>query len=188
MINIARPMIGAEEKQAVLEVLDSGIIAQGPRVQAFEKAFAEMCGVEHAIATTSGTTALHTALLANEIGPGDEVITSPFTFIASANSILYVGARPVFIDIDPKSFNLNPELIEAALTPHTKAIMPVHLFGLSCDMDPILKNCTKIRAYDYRGCLPEVTALLTMSVKLAHSALGPSRSIQPRISHRQRAA
>ena len=138
MISIAKPLIGPEEKQAVLEVLDSGVIAQGPRVKAFEDAFAKMCGVEHAIATTSGTTALHTSLLAHNIGDGDEVITSPFTFIASANSVLFVGAKPVFVDIDPISYNINPALIEAAITPHTKAIMPVHLFGLSCDMDAIL--------------------------------------------------
>jgi dTDP-4-amino-4,6-dideoxygalactose transaminase len=143
MINIAKPMIGDEEKQAVLEVLDSGIIAQGPRVKAFEEAFAAMCGVQHAIATTSGTTALHTALLAYGIGPGDEVITSPFTFIASANSVLFVGGRPVFVDIDPRTFNIDPSLIEAAVTPKTKAIMPVHLFGLSCDMDAILDIATR---------------------------------------------
>jgi perosamine synthetase len=137
MINMAKPQIGAEEKKAVMEVLDSGIIAQGPRVKAFEEAFAVMCGTKHAIATTSGTTALHTALLAHGIGEGDEVITTAFTFIASANSILYVGARPVFIDIDPATFNLNPALIEAAITPRTKAILPVHLYGLSCDMDAI---------------------------------------------------
>ena len=100
MINLTKPQIGSEEKQAVLEVLDSGIIAQGPRVKAFENAFAKMCGVSFAIATSSGTTALHTALLAIGIGEGDEVITSPFTFIASANSINFTGARPVFIDID----------------------------------------------------------------------------------------
>jgi perosamine synthetase len=138
MINIAKPLIGDEEKQAVLEVLNSGILAQGPRVKAFEEAFAEMCGVKYAIATTSGTTALHTALLAHGIGPGDEVITSPFTFIASANSILYVGAKPVFVDIDPFTYNIDPGLIEAALTSKTKAILPVHLFGLCCDMDPIV--------------------------------------------------
>lgn len=138
MINIAKPQLGEEEKKAVMEVLDSGMIAQGPRVKAFEESFAFMCGVKHAIATTSGTTALHVALLAAGIGKGDEVITSPFTFIASANSILYTGARPVFIDIDPVTYNLNPELIKAALTPRTKAILPIHLFGLSCDMDPIM--------------------------------------------------
>jgi dTDP-4-amino-4,6-dideoxygalactose transaminase len=145
MINIAKPLIGPEEKQAVLEVLDSGILAQGPRVKAFEHAFAEMCGVEYAIATSSGTTALHTTLLAHGIGDGDEVITSPFTFIASANSILYVGARPIFVDIDPQTFNINPTLIETAVTTRTKALMPIHLFGLSCDMDPILEIA---RRYD----------------------------------------
>jgi perosamine synthetase len=143
MISIAKPLIGAEEKQAVLEVLDSGIIAQGPRVKAFEEAFATMCGVEHAIATTSGTTALHVALLAHDIGEDDEVITSPFTFIASANSILYTGARPVFVDIDPVTYNLDPGLIEKAITTRTRAILPVHLFGLSCDMDPILQIAEK---------------------------------------------
>ncbi len=139
MINMAKPLIGDEEKRAVLEVLDSGILAQGPRVKAFEEAFAGMCGTKYAIATTSGTTALHVAVLAHKIGEGDEVITSPFTFIASANSILYAGARPVFVDIDPKTFNIDPSKIEAAITPRTKAIMPVHLFGLCSDMDAIME-------------------------------------------------
>ena len=143
MIPIAKPLIGDEEKQAVLEVLDSGILAQGPRVKAFEQAFAEMCGVDHAIATTSGTTALHVALLAHDIGPGDEVITAPFTFIASANSILFTGATPVFVDIDPFTYNIDPEQIEAAITPKTKAIMPVHLFGLMADMAPIMEIAKK---------------------------------------------
>ena len=136
MINIAKPLIGEEEKLAVLEVLSSGVLAQGPRVKAFETAFAEMCGVKHAIATTSGTTALH-------IGPGDEVITSPFTFIASANSVLYVGAKPVFVDINPDTFNINPALIEDAMTSRTTAIMPVHLFGLCCEMDSIMEIASK---------------------------------------------
>jgi perosamine synthetase len=139
MIPIAKPLIGEEEKQAVLEVLESGVLAQGPRVQAFEEAFAKYCGVKYAVATSSGTTALHVALLAHGIGPEDEVITTPFTFIASANSILYVGARPVFVDIDLVTFNIRPDLLEAAITPHTKAIMPVHLFGLPVDMNPIME-------------------------------------------------
>ena len=139
MISIAKPLIGDEEKQAVLEVLGSGMLAQGPRVRAFEEAFAAYCGVGHAVATTSGTTALHVALLAHGIGPGDEVITTPFTFIASANSILFAGACPVFVDIDPATFNVDPDLLEAAVTPRTKAVMPVHLFGLPADMDPILE-------------------------------------------------
>ena len=138
MIHIASPMVGDEEKQAVLDVLDSGMLAQGERVASLEEAFAEMCGVAHAVATSSGTTALHTALLAHDIGPGDEVITTPFTFIATGNSILFTGARPVFVDIDPVTFNIDPEEIESAITPQTKAIMPVHLFGLVADMDPIM--------------------------------------------------
>jgi len=138
VISIAKPLIEDAEKQAVLEVLDSGMIAQGPRVKAFEEAFAEMCGVEHAVATSSGTTALHVALLANGIAAGDEVITSPFTFIASANSVLFTGARPIFVDIDPVTFNIDPAQIEAAITPRTKAILPVHLFGLLADMDVIM--------------------------------------------------
>jgi perosamine synthetase len=139
VISIAKPLIEDAEKQAVLEVLDSGMIAQGPRVKAFEEAFAEMCGVEHAVATSSGTTALHVALLANGIAAGDEVITTPFTFIASANSVLFTGARPIFVDIDPVTFNIDPAQIEAAITPRTKAILPVHLFGLLADMDAIME-------------------------------------------------
>src|SRR5512141_3199230 len=103
MIPVSKPYIGDAEKQAVLEVLDSGMIAQGPRTAKFEEHFAQMCGVKHAIATSSGTDALHIAMLAIVIGPGDEVITTPFTFVASVNSILYVGARPVFVDVDPET-------------------------------------------------------------------------------------
>ncbi len=143
MIHIASPQIGEEEKKAVIEVLESGMLAQGSRVKAFEDAFAEMCGVEHAIATSSGTTALHTALLAHGLGEGDEIITSPFTFISSANSILFVGAKPVFVDIDPLTFNIDPKLIEEAIRPKTKAIMPIHLFGLSADMDAIMAIAEK---------------------------------------------
>lgn len=143
MIPIAKPLIGEEEKQGVLEVLDSGMLAQGPKVKAFEKAFAQYCGVAHAVATSSGTTALHLALLAHGIGEGDEVITSPFTFVSSANAILFTGAKPVFVDIDSVTFNVNPELLEAAVTPKTKAIMPVHLFGLPADMEPIMTLAEK---------------------------------------------
>jgi perosamine synthetase len=134
MINIARPVIGEEEKAAVIAVLESGQLAQGSVVADFENAFAEYCGVKHAIATSNGTTALHVALLANEIGPGDEVITTPFTFIASANSVIYAGAKPVLVDIDPVSYNIDPDLIEAAITKRTKAIMPVDLFGNPAEM------------------------------------------------------
>jgi dTDP-4-amino-4,6-dideoxygalactose transaminase len=137
MIPISKPYIGEAEKQAVMEVLDSGMLAQGPRTAKFEERFAQVCGVKHAIATSSGTTALHIALLAHGIGPGDEVITTPFTFIASANSILFTGARPVFVDVDPETFNIDPACVEAAITPRTKAIMPVHLYGYVCDMDAL---------------------------------------------------
>lgn len=137
MIPISKPFIGDEEKKLVMEVLESGMLAQGPKVALLEERFAALCGVKHAIATTSGTTALHAALLAHGVGPGDEVITTPFTFIASANSILFTGARPVFVDIDPETFNIDPAKIEAAVTPRTKAIMPVHLYGYVCEMDAI---------------------------------------------------
>ncbi|MCX7706517.1 MAG: DegT/DnrJ/EryC1/StrS family aminotransferase [Anaerolineae bacterium] len=138
MIPISKPYIGEAEKQAVLEVLASGFLVQGPRTAMLEEKFAAVCGTRYAIATANGTTALHVALLAHGIGPGDEVITTPFTFQASVNSIIYTGARPVFVDIAEDTFNINPDLIEAAITPRTKAIMPVHLYGYPCDMDAIL--------------------------------------------------
>ena len=137
MIPISKPYIGQAEKQAVMEVLDSGMLAQGPKTAELEDKFAEVCQTEYAIATTSGTTALQVALLAHEIGPGDEVITTPFTFIASVNSILFVGAEPVFVDVEENTFNINPAEIEAAITSKTKAILLVHLYGYPCNMDPI---------------------------------------------------
>lgn len=137
MIPIAKPIIGEEEKRAVQEVLDSGMLAQGVKVKEFEEQFARFIGVKHAIATSSGTTALHAALLAHNITLGDEVITTPFSFIATANAIKMVGATPIFVDIDEKNFNINPHLIEAAITPKTKAILPVHLFGLPAEMNRI---------------------------------------------------
>jgi dTDP-4-amino-4,6-dideoxygalactose transaminase len=136
VIPISKPLIGEEEQAAVRRVLESGTIAQGPRVAEFERAFAGFIGVKQAIATSNGTTALHAALLAHGVGPGDEVITTPFTFIASVNAILYAGARPVFVDID-ESFNIDAELIESAITSRTRAIMPVHLYGQPADMRAI---------------------------------------------------
>lgn len=137
LIPISKPYIGQAEKQAVMEVLDSGMLAQGPKTAELEDRFAEVCQTEYAIATTSGTTALHVTLLAHEIGPGDEVITTPFTFMASVNSILYVGAKPVFVDVEENTFNINPTEIEAAITSKTKAILLVHLYGYPCNMDAI---------------------------------------------------
>ncbi|MEM5847376.1 MAG: DegT/DnrJ/EryC1/StrS family aminotransferase [Candidatus Aenigmatarchaeota archaeon] len=143
MIKIASPVIGEEEIKAVEEVLRSGILAQGPKVKEFEEKIAEYIGVKYAIATSSGTTALHTALLAVGIKPGDEVITTPFTFIATANSILYCGAKPVFVDVDERTFNINPSLIEEKITEKTKAILPVHLYGQPADMKSLMKICEK---------------------------------------------
>ncbi|MBI3964751.1 MAG: DegT/DnrJ/EryC1/StrS family aminotransferase [Chloroflexi bacterium] len=137
MIPIAQPLVGEAEKQAVLAVLDSGLLAQGEQVAAFEREFAELCGVPDAVAVCNGTAALHLALLAHGIGSGDEVITSPFTFIASANSALFVGARPVFVDVQSDTYNLDPAQLEAKITPRTRAIMPVHLYGNPCDLDAI---------------------------------------------------
>jgi len=139
MIPISKPFIGDDEKQAVMEVLDSGMLAQGPRTAQLEEKFAEVCGTKHAVATSCGTTALHVALLAHNIAEGDEVITTPFTFQASINSILFVGARPIFVDIEEDTFNIDPSLIERAISPRTKAIMPVHLYGYVCNMDAIME-------------------------------------------------
>ena len=144
MIPIAKPLIKEEEINAILEVIASGQLVQGPKVREFEERFAELSGVSHAIATSSGTTALHISMLAHEIGPADEVITSPFSFIASANCALYVGARPVFVDIEPDFFTIDPKKIEERITAKTKAILPVHLYGQPCDMDPIWKLPTDI--------------------------------------------
>ena len=143
MIPISKPFIGDAEKQAVLQVFESGMLVQGPRVAQLEEKFALICGVRHAVATSSGTTALHTALLAHGIGPGDDVITTPFTFFASVSSILYTGATPVFVDIEEDTYNLNPRLIEAAVTSRTKAILPVHIYGHPCEMDVIQEIAEK---------------------------------------------
>ena len=136
-VPIAKPIIGEEEIKNVVEVLKSGMIAQGPKVAEFEEKFAAWIGTKYAIATNSGTSALHVALLAAGIGKGDEVITTPFTFIATGNSIIYTGATPVFADIDLKTYTIDPDSIEALITDKTKAILPVQLYGQSADMDRI---------------------------------------------------
>lgn len=138
MIPIAKPLIGQEEIDGVMNVMRSGVIAEGPKVKEFEDAFKDYVGVEHAVAVNSGTAALHVALLARGIGKGDEVITTPFTFIATANSILYTGARPVFTDIEPETFNIDPTGIESKITQRTKAILPVDIYGHPADMKAIL--------------------------------------------------
>ncbi|MBF6592066.1 MAG: DegT/DnrJ/EryC1/StrS family aminotransferase [Ktedonobacterales bacterium] len=138
MIPIAHPLLGTEEQEAVMRVLASGQLAHGADVEAFERRFAELSQVREAVAVTSGTAALHLALLVHGVGPGDEVITSPFSFAATGNTILLVGARPVFVDIDPKTYNIDPAAVEAAITPRTKAIMPVHIYGNPADMDQLM--------------------------------------------------
>jgi len=138
MIPIAKPLIQQEEVDGVVEVMRSGMIAEGPMVKKFEEAYRDYIGAGHAIAVNSGTAALHIALLARGIGKGDEVITSPFTFIASANSILYTGARPVFADIDPETFNIDPEAVELKINRRTKAILPVDLYGHPAEMNALM--------------------------------------------------
>ena len=124
---------------AVARVIDSAQFVLGPEVTAFEDRFAAYCGVKHCTALNSGTSALHLALLAAGIGPGDEVITVSMTFVATTAAVLYCGAKPVFVDVDPDTWTLDPRRIEAAITPQTKAILPVHLHGLMADMDPIME-------------------------------------------------
>lgn len=139
MINISRPIIGQEEINSVNEVLKSGMITQGPKVAEFEEKFANFCGVKHAVAVNSGTAALHCALYACGITKGDTVITTPFTFVATANSILMHGAKPVFVDIEPFTFNIDPGQIEEKITKRTKAILPVDLYGHIYDVEAISK-------------------------------------------------
>ena len=126
--------MGEEEKRAVLAVLESGQLAAGAVTARLERAFAELCGVRHAVAASSGTAALHLALLGHGIGAGDEVIAASFSFLATGNAALFVGARPVFVDIDPRTYTIDPARVEAAITPRTKAIMPVHLYGQAAYM------------------------------------------------------
>ncbi len=141
MIPISKPQIGDEEIQAVIDVLKSGIIASGPKVKEFENNFAQYLGAKNAIAVANGTCAIHAALFGAGVQKGDKVITTPFTFIATSNSILHIGAEPVFVDIEPDSFNISPDKIEEVLKSDKdkkiKAILLVHLYGLCCDMDRI---------------------------------------------------
>jgi perosamine synthetase len=134
LIPLAKPVLGEAEERAVIEVLRSGQLSLGPKLGEFERKFAERVGAPHASAVSSGTAGLHLALRAAGVGPGDEVITSPFSFVASANAIVYCGATPVFAEIDPVTLNLDPAAAEAAITPRTKAILPVHIFGYPADM------------------------------------------------------
>jgi perosamine synthetase len=143
MIPVARPYIGAEEEQAVIDVLRSGWVTQGPRVAEFEEKFSEYIGCAYSVAVSSCTTALHLALLASGIGPGDEVICPSLSFIATANSIAYTGATPVFGDIDLATYNLDPARLEETISPRTKAVLIVHQIGLPAEMKELLAVAAK---------------------------------------------
>lgn len=142
-IFLSRPSIEKGEIEAVTDVLKSGYLSIGPKLNEFEKKFADYIGTKYAIAVSSGTAGLHLCIRALNLKPGDEVITTPFSFISSANCILFVGAKPVFVDINPKTFNIDPDKIEKAITNKTKALLIVHIFGLPCDMDKIMRIAKK---------------------------------------------
>src|SRR5580765_1748726 len=137
-IPIASPWVGEEEVEAAARPLRSGWLTQGPEVAAFEREFAACVGAKHACAVSNCTTALHLALLTAGVRPGDEVITVSHSFIATANSITYCGAKPVFVDIEPATFNINPALIEREITPRTRAILCVHQMGMPCDLNALV--------------------------------------------------
>ncbi|MFC2163246.1 DegT/DnrJ/EryC1/StrS family aminotransferase [Candidatus Altiarchaeota archaeon] len=138
MIPLSQPTIDEQEEKVVLDVLRSGRLSLGPYLTRFEEEFAKLIGVTHAVGVNSGTSGLHLCVKSLGIGRGDEVITSPFSFIASANCILYEGAKPVFVDIEEETFNIDPKLVGEAVTDDTKAILPVHVFGQCCDMGQIM--------------------------------------------------
>src|SRR3989442_8157791 len=162
-IPIAKPLISDEDKRAVMEVLDSGMLVAGRQVADFEQAFARYLGAREAVATSSGTSALQVALEAAGIGRGDAVVTTPFTFVATGNAILYVGARPVFVDVDPRSYNINPQAVaDAVEREHARAILCVHLYGLACDMAALrevahrtggllIEDCAQAHGAQYAG-------------------------------------
>ncbi len=143
MIPIARPIFGDEELTAIKEVLDSGIVVQGPKVAEFEKRFAAYLGVKNAVAVNSGTSALHLALLAYGVKTGREVVIPPLSFIATASTILMCGARPIFSDIDEETYTLDSKMVKKVLSPKTSILMPVHLYGQTADMKPLLEIAEK---------------------------------------------
>src|SRR3984885_12825993 len=149
-----------QELDAVIaKTLDNCSFCLGPDVAQFERDFAAYCGAKHALGFNSGTSALHVAMLLLNVKPGDEVISTPTTFVATSWAISYVGARPVYVDIDDQTFNLDPKLVEKAVTPRTKAILPVHLYGHPCDMDPLLEIARENRLLVIEDCAEGLGAL-----------------------------
>jgi perosamine synthetase len=146
-IPIAKPDVGKEEIDAVIETMRSGWVTQGKKVEEFEQLFAKYCGVKHGVAVSSGTAALHIALASLGIKTGDEVITTPLSCVATTNPIIYLNAKPVFMDTEPITLNMNTALIGKKVTPKTKAILPVHLFGHPVDLDPLLEEAEKHGLY-----------------------------------------
>jgi perosamine synthetase len=158
MIPVSRPFFGPEEEQAVAEVLRSGWVAQGPRVASFEKAFAQRVGAQHAVAVSSCATALHLVMSTFALKPGDEVICPSLSFIATANSIVHAGGTPVFADVNPDTYNIDPEAIERAITPSTRAIMPVHQVGMPAAMNEILEVAARHKLPVVEDAAPAVGA------------------------------
>lgn len=144
-IPLAKPYIGDEEIRAVSEVVRSGILSLGPKLKEFENAFARFMGTKYAIAVNSGTSGLHLCMKALNIRPGDEVITTPFSFVASSNPVIFEGGKPIFVDIDEKTYNIDPKRLGYAITDKTKAIVLVHIFGQACNMNEIMKISEKRR-------------------------------------------
>ena len=143
MIPLAKPYIGNEEIRNVIETMKSGQLSLGPKISKFEEKFSELIGTKYAVAVNSGTSGLHLCMKAINLKDGDEVITSPFSFIASSNCILFEGGKPIFVDVDEETFNMDPSKIEEVITLKTKAILVVHIFGQACDMDSIIKIANK---------------------------------------------
>lgn len=146
-IPIAKPDIGKDEIEAVIEAMRSGWVTQGKKVEEFEESFARYCGVRYGVAVNSGTAALHVALAALGIKKGNEVITTPLSCVATTNPIVYLNAKPVFVDVEPQTLNMDPALIEERITPKTKAILLVHLFGHPVDLDPLMEIAEKHGLY-----------------------------------------
>ena len=161
-VPVARPCLGREEVSAAERAILSGWVTQGPKVAAFEREFAAFVGAAHACAVSSGTTALHLALLAVRVRPSDEVITISHSYIATANSIRYCGARPVFVDIDPATFNMDPRRVEEAISERTRAILCVHQIGMPCNLNAVLSAARR---------LGNVTPLLPVTTRLLNPSL-----------------